>query len=257
MKRGQGHEKSRADTYDEQPRHAGARMSEPGASEGAHREAVERAVAATTVLSPTGVRLVRRAPAGPGGAQRGGDGRHGGAGVPRACVQTRLYTSFTASAAAPTASTPRPPRLGPSPFVWALSQANRGSGSREPGWTVAAHEDGRVVVERNGLRLWVRPEDLHRDGGERARSPGALELGPYELNHDPGERAPSLDAVQVGAQVGVRMPKELRRLSPGFYMALGDDEFRPTRRRRRGSCASTGACTARARPPWSSGSPAP
>ncbi len=177
-------------------------MSEPGA----HREAVEQVLAATTVLSPTAFAWFG-APQQPL-AQRSAAAMD--ATAARAylvyALQSRLYTSFYClGAASPDGFDPAPThRLGPSPFLWALSQANRGAGSREPGWTVAAHEDGRVVVEREGLRLWVRPEELHRDGGERTPQP---------------------DAVQPGTQVGVRMPKELRRLSPGFYMALGDAEF--------------------------------
>ena len=210
-RRGQGHEKSNPNTHAERPRHAGAGMSEPGATEGAHREALERAVAATTVLSPTAFAWF-------GVPQHALAERSAAAMDATAAraylvyaLQTRLYTSFYClGGASPDGFDAAPaPQLGPSPFVWALSQANRGSGSREPGWTVAAHEDGRVVVERDGLRLWVSPQELHHDGavgGEPARPP---------------------DALQPGAQVGVRMPKELRRLSPGFYMALGDAAFPP------------------------------
>jgi HopA1 effector protein family len=207
-------------------------MSEPGATEGAYREAVEQAVAATTVLSSTAFAWF-------GAPQQALAERSAAAMDATAAraylvyaLQTRLYTSFYClgaaspdgfDAAAPT------PRLGPSPFVWSLSRANRGTGSREPGWTVAAHEDGRVVVERDGLRLWVRPEELHRDGGavggEHAPSPGSVQPGQRGLDDDRSERAQQPDAVQPGAQVGVRMPKELRRLSPGFYMALGDAAF--------------------------------
>ncbi len=202
-------------------------MSEPGATEGAHREAVERAVAATTVLSPTAFAWF-------GAPQQALAQRSAAAMDATAAraylvyaLQTRLYTSFYClGAASPDGFDPAPThRLGPSPFVWALSQANRGSGSREPGWTVAAHEDGRVVVERDGLRLWVRPQELHRDGGERAPHPEAVQPRAEGAPGDCGECAPPPAAVQPGAQVGVRMPKELRRLSPGFYMALGDAEL--------------------------------
>jgi hypothetical protein len=205
------------------------RVSEPSTTQGAHREAVEQAVAATTVLSPTAFAWF-------GAPQQALAERSAAAMDATAAraylvyaLQSRLYTSFYCpGVASPAGFDPTPTRrLGPSPFLWALSQANRGTGSREPGWTVAAHEDGRVVVERDGLRLWVRPEELHRGGGKRAPSPGAGQPGPHELDDDPGEHASPLDAVRPGAQVGVRMPKELRRLSPGFYMALGDAEFSP------------------------------
>jgi HopA1 effector protein family len=106
-------------------------------------------------------------------------------------VQARLYECFYCSGG-PVPRRVRPPlggRFGPSPFVDDLSRANRGRGSREPGWTVVrSEEDGRIVVRRGGLSLWARPEEV--DG--------------------------------AGSTVSVALPAELRRLSPGFYMALGD-----------------------------------
>lgn len=85
---------------------------------------------------------------------------------------------------------------GASAFIDSLSRANHGTGSREAGWTVVGTEDdGRLVVQRHGLSLWVRPEEVS-DGGD----------GP-------------------DAEVSVRMPPELLRLSPGFYMALGNEDL--------------------------------
>ena len=55
--------------------------------------------------------------------------------------------------------------------------------------------DGRLVVHRNGLSLWVRPEEVR------------------------GE------TTAAGTAVSIRMPAELRRLSPGFYMALGEEDL--------------------------------
>lgn len=78
------------------------------------------------------------------------------------------------------------------PFVQALSAANAGRGSSEAGWSLRAHEDDWLVVQREGLAVWARPDEVVGGTG-----------GP-------------------GAAVSVRLPKELRRLSPGFYMALGD-----------------------------------
>jgi HopA1 effector protein family len=93
-------------------------------------------------------------------------------------------------------------RPGPSPFVDELSRANRGRGSREPGWTVVRTEDdGRIVVRRGGLSLWARPEEVSGGPGDD----GGAEPGRAE-----------------GAEISVALPSELRRLSPGFYMALGD-----------------------------------
>ena len=59
-------------------------------------------------------------------------------------------------------------------------------------------EGGALAVARDGLTLWVAPAEISSANG--------------------GGLAP-------GASVGVLMPKELLRLSPGFYMALGDTEF--------------------------------
>jgi hypothetical protein len=113
-------------------------------------------------------------------------------------LQGRLYECFYCSGwpvprQARQAGQGRRHRSGPSPFVDELSRANRGRGSREPGWTVVRTEDdGRIVVRRGGLSLWARPE---------------------EVGDGPGDD---------GEAVSVALPSELRRLSPGFYMALGD-----------------------------------
>lgn len=106
-------------------------------------------------------------------------------------LQARLYESFYCSGVpVPRQARPSiPRRLGPSPFVDDLSRANRGRGSLEPGWTVVrTDDDGRIVVRRGGLSLWAWPEEVVRGD----------------------------DAVSVA------LPPELRRLSPGFYMALGE-----------------------------------
>jgi len=74
-------------------------------------------------------------------------------------------------------------------FVARLSNANGGIGPEHAGWTVGAVEDdGRLVVELDGLMLWVDPQ------------PGAA----------PGDRVP------------VRFPKEYRNLYPGHYVVIGD-----------------------------------
>jgi hypothetical protein len=113
-------------------------------------------------------------------------------------LQAQLYASFYCAGGAvphqPQRMTDRPP--GPSPFVDSLSRANSGGGSRESGWTVVRNDDdGRLVVRRRGLSLWARPEEIQ---------------GP--------DLAP-------GSEVSVTLPPELLRLSPGFYMALGDEEL--------------------------------
>ncbi len=114
-------------------------------------------------------------------------------------LQEKLYTSFYCSGRA------EPPRPRPmamarpgtaSLFTDSLSRANTGTGSRESGWKIEREEDdGRLVVHRNGLSLWARPAEVRGD-----------ELSP-------------------GSAVSVTLPPELLRLSPGFYMALGNEEL--------------------------------
>ncbi|MDQ6776942.1 MAG: T3SS effector HopA1 family protein [Actinomycetota bacterium] len=115
-------------------------------------------------------------------------------------LQAQLYGDFyCAGGARPALHTTATDELpGPSPFVHALSAANAGTGAREPGWTLVHEEDGALVVARGGLSLWMAPAEVYPSNGAT--------LAP-------------------GAPVGVLMPKELLRLSPGFYMALGDAEL--------------------------------
>lgn len=113
-------------------------------------------------------------------------------------LQSQLYEDFYCQGGAVSAGEVPgvADRPGFTPFVAALSDANTGQGSREEGWQVRAVQDGRVVVEQDRLRLWVRVEEVITAGG----SPP-----------------------EAGDAVLVRLPKELLKLSPGFYMALGDD----------------------------------
>lgn len=83
------------------------------------------------------------------------------------------------------------------PFVQALSAANRGRGAREPGWTFRGHDSGRLVISRDGLRVWADRRDIFT----------------------------TRKKLVPGTYVTVRMPKELLKLSPGYYMALGETEF--------------------------------
>ena len=77
----------------------------------------------------------------------------------------------------------------------ALSTANHGTGTWEPGWTVRRiDDDGRIVVFKDDLCFWVPPTGLRVDAG----------------------------AVEPGAGCRVRIPKELRDLRPGYYNAFGD-----------------------------------
>lgn len=110
-------------------------------------------------------------------------------------LRDRLYESFYCPGRAVPARAGRVVAPGASSFIDSLSRANRGTGSLQAGWIVVrAEADGRLVVRRGGLDLWVRPAEVQ---------------GP----------------VVPGGEVSVRMPPELLRLSPGFYMALGDEDL--------------------------------
>ncbi|HET7231936.1 MAG TPA: T3SS effector HopA1 family protein [Longimicrobium sp.] len=76
----------------------------------------------------------------------------------------------------------------------ALSAANTGHGTWEPGWTVAGVEpNGTVAVRRDGVTYYAPAHGVRTDGPP---APG----GPCR----------------------VRVGKELRHLLPGFYFAYGD-----------------------------------
>jgi hypothetical protein len=96
-----------------------------------------------------------------------------------------FYTQGRAVPAGVNGSAGRPDRA----FVDALSRANTGRGGREYGWRVERVKEGIAQVVRDDLRA--------------------------EL--------PLTDG-RIGAQVGVRRPKESLDGWPGFYMAFGDLE---------------------------------
>jgi hypothetical protein len=79
---------------------------------------------------------------------------------------------------------------GSSAFVESLSRANRARSSLQPGWRVREQSEDSLVVERDGLALWVAPSHAVPD--------------------------------EVSGNVSLRLPGELRKASPGFYMALGE-----------------------------------
>ncbi len=115
-------------------------------------------------------------------------------------MQLQLYADFYCRGFASPSLDPGSHGLArrPEPFVEALAAANTGRGSREPGWEVVSAIADQVVVERDGLTLWITPGDVVD---------------------------PPRGGLQPGARVSVRLPNELRKLSPGFYMALGDGGF--------------------------------
>jgi hypothetical protein len=85
----------------------------------------------------------------------------------------------------------------PGSFVETLSAANEGVGCRESGWEVTTAADDRLVVRKGNLDLWVRSED-------------------YSTLND--------TAPEPGTSVVLHLPKELLGISPGYYMALSNQE---------------------------------
>jgi hypothetical protein len=114
-------------------------------------------------------------------------------------LQHQLYADFYCSGSPmPREETPRPlVNPGELRFVEELAAANGGTGTWERGWTVRRRDGDALVVHRDGLDVWLRPEEWLADG----------------------------DAPQEGGAVRVRMPKGLTKISPGFYVAVGDEEF--------------------------------
>jgi HopA1 effector protein family len=111
-------------------------------------------------------------------------------------LYARLYVRPQASAAA--ASDPLEQR----DHLSALSAANGGVGTWEPGWRVVSTDgDGRFAVTKDQVTFWVRPEGLRTRSG-RAR---------------PGDFC----RVWVG--------KEMRQLLPGFYFAFGNGDQQESR----------------------------
>lgn len=79
-----------------------------------------------------------------------------------------------------------------------LAAANLGTGCLDPGWRLVGQDDGRHIVERSGLRLWVSPNEI-----------AAIDQG----------------APRFGDIVAIRLPPDAPEYSPGFYLALGDHGF--------------------------------
>jgi hypothetical protein len=113
-------------------------------------------------------------------------------------IRARLYDSFyTQGAPCPATGVDAPQPGGARSMSRDLAAANAGTGCREPGWRIVGEEDGRRVVERGRLRLWVTDDEI--------------EAGP--------------DAPRIGDVVAVRLAAGLPAFSPGFYCALGDCGF--------------------------------
>lgn len=84
-------------------------------------------------------------------------------------------------------------------LVAALSAANSGKGTWEPGWVIQGEaEEGRIPVRKDGLTLWVTSDQL--------RSRGA--------------------STRAGTRCRIRIGKELREMMSGFYIAIGNGDER-------------------------------
>jgi hypothetical protein len=162
-----------------------------------YRDQVAAALAAVTILGPTRYAWLGRASR-PLPARIAAElGEQERRTYLVACLREELYCSFYCHGGPVMArwGEPEPPFGDPS-LVDALSRANSGRGSWEPGWTVE-RVDGDVAVvamTTSHLRARVPLADCKAANGE----------------------------VRPGAAVGVRLPKELPELSPGFYTVVGD-----------------------------------
>jgi len=95
------------------------------------------------------------------------------------------------------------------PFVARLSEANSGSGRWEGGWEVKGIEEGVVIAQSGGLQVYVQPE----------------ECGTETAGDQSGDSA---STPTPGSFIKLRTPKELLRISPGFYTAQSDRAFSPS-----------------------------
>jgi hypothetical protein len=111
-----------------------------------------------------------------------------------------LYFSFYCHGAPVTARSGLPQPVASDPrLLEAMSRANTGRGSWEPGWTVARIETDQAVVAKGGIHVGVPVTECDGD-------------------------------VVPGAMVSLALPKELPLLSPGSWTALGDVPLDPSSR---------------------------
>ena len=115
-------------------------------------------------------------------------------------IQETLYTDFyvrggvhPGQSKASNADVP-----GRTEFVERLSAANVGRGYLVENWVVRRSEPDALIVHRDGLDVWVRPEEVVPSDGHKNTT---------------------------GDRVGLWLPKEHLTYSPGFYLALSDAAF--------------------------------
>lgn len=110
-------------------------------------------------------------------------------------LREELYWSFYCQGRPVAARWGEPEPVAADPWLaTALSEANTGRGSWEPGWKVERLQGDEAVVATPRLRARLPTSDCTTLAG----------------------------AVRPGAAVSVRVPKELPALSPGFYTAVGE-----------------------------------
>jgi len=116
-------------------------------------------------------------------------------------LQARLYHNFYRLGRPKPHDGEAPKRSldGRTPFIDSLSAANRGNGFAEDGWVIRQIHDTTAIVERHGLKLWVRTDEC---------------------------LLPADTRITTGTSVSLPHPKELPAYSPGFYSAFADRPFR-------------------------------
>jgi hypothetical protein len=111
------------------------------------------------------------------------------------CLREELYASFYCPGRVVPARWGEPQPVAPDRDLEdALSGANAGCGSWEPGWTIERLEGDHAVVASARLRSRVPLVECRPANGR----------------------------VAAGARVSIRLPKELPSLSPGFFTVVGD-----------------------------------
>ena len=112
-------------------------------------------------------------------------------------LQSELYDSFYCKGFAAPAEREmhRGPVKGIGPFTEELSMANSGEGCWDFGWEVASVAHAELLLSRAGLELHAKIENC---------------------------KIPDGTLIEPGAQVSLRLPKELLSISPGFYMAVSN-----------------------------------
>ena len=160
-----------------------------------YREQITAALQAVTIRGPTRFAWLGRAspplPASQNAAMNEPERRS----YLVACLREELYGSFYCHGRPVAARWGEPEPAAADPWVVAaMSEANTGSGSWQTGWKVERVEGGELTVASARLRARIAAADC---------------------------RAPSGGA-HPGADVSVRLPKELPDVSPGFYTAVSE-----------------------------------